>query len=48
MGKRTQQLGVTRQALIESGMIYTPKYGLTEFTVPLFGDFMLRSVPSYG
>jgi type II secretory pathway predicted ATPase ExeA len=43
MGKSSQQLAVTRNALIESGMIYSPKYGLAAFTVPLFDQFMKRA-----
>ena len=28
------------------GMIYSPSHGDTEFTVPLFGEFMLRVMPT--
>jgi len=28
------------------GMIYSPSHGDTEFTVPLFGEFMLRVTPT--
>lgn len=48
LDKRTQQLGPVREALIQSGMIYSPKYGLTAFTVPLFEDFMRRAIPTFG
>jgi len=34
-----------RRKLIQKGMIYSPQYGLLDFTVPLFGDFMLRAMP---
>ena len=42
LGKSSQQLGPTRDALIISGMIYSPKYGYAAFTVPLFDAFMKR------
>jgi len=45
LGKTAQQLGPVREALIRSGMIYSPKYGLAAFTVPLFDEFMKRRHP---
>ena len=42
LGKSSQQLGPTRDALIISGMIYSPRYGYAAFTVPLFDAFMKR------
>lgn len=45
LGKSAQQLGPVRDALIKSGMIYSPKYGLAAFTVPLFDEFMKRRHP---
>ncbi len=30
---------------LKKGMIYSPSYGDTEFTVPLFDDFMRRVMP---
>lgn len=44
--KSPQQLGAVREALIKSGMIYSPKYGLAAFTVPLFDEFMKRTHPN--
>jgi hypothetical protein len=35
-----------RSTLIEKGMIYSPSYGDTAFTVPLFSDFMKRAIPN--
>lgn len=35
-----------RNGLIKKGMIYSPTYGETDFTVPLFSDFMKRVMPS--
>ena len=42
MGKSSQQMGPTREALIAGGMIYSPRYGYAAFTVPLFDTFMKR------
>lgn len=36
----------TRNALIRKGMIYSPSYGDTEFTVPLFDEYMRRAMPN--
>lgn len=45
IGKQSSQLGPTRDALIISGMIYSPRYGYAAFTVPLFDEFMRRAQP---
>jgi hypothetical protein len=37
--------GKARQALIRKGLIYDPKYGSVEFTVPHFAAFMRRRYP---
>ena len=42
MKKTTQQLGSTRDGLIANGMIYSPRYGVSAFTVPMFDEFMKR------
>jgi hypothetical protein len=31
-----------REALIRKGLIYSPRTGQLDFTVPLFGDFLRR------
>lgn len=36
------KLGPIRDGLIKKGMIYSPAYGETAFTVPLFDQFMIR------
>lgn len=36
------KLGPIRDGLIKKGMIYSPSYGETAFTVPLFDQFMIR------
>ena len=35
-------LGLTRRQLIAKGMVWSPRYGHTAFTVPLFDQFMRR------
>jgi len=41
-------LGPTRAQLIAKGMIWSPNYGDTAFTVPLFDQFMRRIMPGEG
>lgn len=45
LGVTVNKIGPTRAHLMKKGMIYSPSYGELAFTVPLFGDFMLRTVP---
>lgn len=46
MGRKSSSLGPVRASLIAKGMIYTPGYGQTAFTVPLFDAFMRRAMPT--
>lgn len=46
LGVTVQRLSPLRAKLIEKGMVYSPIYGQVAFTVPLFGDFMRRIMPS--
>lgn len=39
---KPQAVAPIRNNLIKKGMIYSPAHGDTDFTVPLFGDFMKR------
>lgn len=39
--------GPLRNGLIRKGMIYSPQHGDTAFTVPMFDEFMLRSIPEW-
>jgi hypothetical protein len=41
---KIQTFGPVRSRLIKKGMIYSPYHGDVDFTVPLFGDFMLRTM----
>ena len=45
MGKTSQKVAFIRDALIQNGMVYSPKYGHAAFTVPLFDEFMKRVMP---
>jgi hypothetical protein len=43
LGKRSaSQLSVQRDALIRKGLVYSPRTGFLDFTVPLFADYLLR------
>jgi len=45
LGVKVNSLGPIRANLINKGMIYSPTYGDVAFTVPLFDEFMLRTIP---
>ena len=45
LGVKTTSVGPTRGKLIRKGMIYAPAHGDTEFTVPLFDEYMRRAMP---
>ncbi|MGH9123770.1 MAG: AAA family ATPase [Acidimicrobiales bacterium] len=45
LGARVQSVAPRRSALISRGMIYSPAHGDTAFTVPLFDEFLRRSLP---
>ena len=40
-------MGPVRASLITKGMIYSPAHGDTAFTVPLFDQFMRRTMPTF-
>ena len=44
--QKVQAANTIRTALIRKGMIYSPTYGDTAFTVPMFDQFMRRKVRS--
>ncbi len=44
---KINSLGPTRANLIKKGMIYSPSYGNIAFTVPLFDEFMRRTMPEF-
>jgi len=45
MGKQVSAVAPFRAQLIGKGMIWSPGYGDTAFTVPLFDEFMKRTMP---
>lgn len=43
LGRRSaSQLSVQRDALIRKGLVYSPRTGFLDFTVPMFADYLLR------
>lgn len=44
LGVKSASVAPLRNNLIKKGMIYSPNYGDTEFTVPLFDEFMKRMI----
>lgn len=46
LGKRSaSQLSVQRESLIRKGLVYSPRTGSLDFTVPMFADYLLRRFP---
>ena len=45
LGVKVKSLGPVRANLISKGMIYSPAHGDVAFTVPLFDEFMRRTMP---
>jgi hypothetical protein len=45
LGRLSSSLGPVRSSLIAKGMIWSPTFGDTAFTVPLFDEFMKRIIP---
>lgn len=45
LGRQSASLGPVRASLITKGMIWSPLHGDTAFSVPLFDEFMRRSMP---
>jgi AAA ATPase domain len=46
LNRDVQKLSPTRNNLIKKGVIYSPAYGDTAFTVPLFDEFLKRVMPT--
>lgn len=46
LGMAVTALSPTRSKLVKKGMIYSPSHGVLSFSVPLFGNFMLRYISS--
>ena len=45
MGRPVQGVAPTRSNLISRGMVYSPAHGDTAFTVPLFAEYLKRTMP---
>ena len=45
LDKHVTSVAPTRAQLIEKGMIYSPAHGDTAFTVPLFDEYLRRTMP---
>jgi len=46
MGVTVESVAPIRRNLIDKGMVYSPAHGDTAFTVPMFDEFLLRSMPN--
>lgn len=46
LGMKPTAITPTRANLIRKGMIYSPRHGVIDYSVPLFGDFLRRAMPS--
>ena len=44
LGRPVNSAGATRSQLISKGMVWSPRHGETAFSVPLFDQFMLRTM----
>lgn len=47
LGVKISSVGPVRSSLIRKGVIYSPLHGELAFTVPLFDEFMKRSIPQF-
>ena len=47
LGVEVTSVAPRRSSLIAKGMIYSPAHGDTAFTVPLFDDFLRRTLPQW-
>ena len=47
LGRKVTALAPTRNQLISKGMIWSPAHGDTAFTVPLFDEYLHRSMPGF-
>jgi len=47
LGVKVQSIAPLRSGLLRKGMIYSPAHGDTAITVPMFDEFMLRTMPQW-
>jgi hypothetical protein len=46
LGRKVESVAPTRSSLIKKGMVYSPSHGDNAYTVPLFGGFVKRVMPT--
>lgn len=46
LGVKSTAITTVRASLISKGMLYSPAYGVIEFSVPLFSEFLKRTIPN--
>ncbi|MYB76978.1 MAG: ATP-binding protein [Chloroflexi bacterium] len=46
LGRVVSSLAPTRSNLISKGMVWSPGHGDTDFTVPMFDEFIMRTMPA--
>lgn len=46
LGVKSTAITTVRASLINKGMLYSPAYGIIEFSVPFFSDFLKRFIPA--
>lgn len=44
-GRETPEVSAFRDRLIREGVVFAPRYGWVEFAIPLFDDYVRRSLP---
>lgn len=44
LGKKTTQTGTVRDGLIKRGLLFAPRHGFLDFTVPMFDQFIRRTL----
>ena len=47
LGREVTAVAPVRNRLINKGMVWSPSHGVTAFTVPLFDEFMKRTMPEW-
>ena len=47
LGTTSERVAPLRASLIAKGMVFSPQHGDTAFTVPLFDEFMKRTMPEF-
>ena len=46
LGVKSTAITTVRASLISKGMLYSPAYGVIEFSVPLFSEFLKHTIPN--